>query len=191
MEPEDIPPQISGPLRHAAELEPLFAVPSAALDRIAAATAPTVKPGVLGPLREIVLTLAEVSAGGLKPAFRAGSDAAHAVRKVTYSASGLRLTLMLEPSSPGLPLGLPADYRVLGRLTLQDGAADDRAQGAKAGELSGVVAMRGPDGSYSTTLDEHGFFEVTVSSGVYRLEIALAQTRVVVPQLEVGVLESP
>lgn len=184
---QDIPPEIAGPVHRASGIEPMFAVPSGVLDRIASATAPTKQPGVIGMLREIVMTLVDASSGGLKPAFRSGANPAHAVRKLTYSASGLRLTLMLEPTAPGLPAGLPSDYRVLGRLTTQEGESITGAFGHR----TGAVVASGLIGSLSGTLDEHGFFEFTLASGVHRLEITLAETRVVVPQLEVGDVEGP
>lgn len=182
---QDIPPQITGPLERARRLEPMFAVPSGVLDRIASATAPIKKPGVADALREVVLRLVEASAGGLKPAFRSGANPAHAARKITYAAGGLRLTLMLEPAAPGLPSGLPSDYQVLGRLTSHEGGSLAAASGA----VMRVAQL--PDKSHSSSgrLDEHGFFELTLPPGKYRLEIALDELRVVVPQLDVGIAE--
>lgn len=182
-----IPPEVDGALSRAAAIEPMFAVPAAVLDRIASATAPAGRPGVVGTLREIVMTLVDASSGGLKPAFRAGANPSHGVRKLTYTAGGLRLTLMLEPTAPGLPAGLPSDYRVLGRLTRPAGESDKDA----CGTVEAMAVAPGPRASQSGVLDEHGFFELTLAQGVHRLEFAFASTRVVVPQLEVGSVEGP
>lgn len=176
MDHQDIPPEIADPLRRAAALEPLFAVDRGVLDRIAAATAPTTPGNLANSLGELVLTLVEGSTGGLRPAYRAGVNPTHAVRKMTFAAGGLRLSLMLDPGTPGLPLDLPAAYRVLGRVL-----------GAKAMQDC-AVRFRSSQGVKATTLDSHGFFELTLDPGVYRLEIALSdpETQLVVPQLDVG-----
>lgn len=184
---QDIPANLAEPLGRARSIEPNFAVGSAVLDRIASATAPGRPLAAIGTLREIVMMLVDSASGGLKPAFRSGANPAHAVRKLTSTANGLRLTLMLEPTAPGLPVGLPSEYRVLGRLTGHAGGSRADLPGIGAGS----VVASGPDGLRATTLDEHGFFELTLARGVHRLEITVAGTRVVVPQLGVGFVEGP
>lgn len=174
MEGRDMPDELAAGLGRAAALEPLFSVDRRVLDRIAAATSPGRLSSPAGALREVVLTLLESVAGGARPAFRAGATPTHEAAKLTYALGELRLTLLLDPTTPGLPLGLPVAYRVLGRLTGCQGAQGSvvRATTSAAPALS--------------ELDAHGFFELQLPSGVSRLELALPQTRVVVPLLEVG-----
>ncbi|MFI4917267.1 MAG: hypothetical protein ACIAS6_12275 [Phycisphaerales bacterium JB060] len=170
----DTPPPIAGSLERAHAIEPLFAVERAVLDRIAAATAPRPRSNPMGAIAELVMTLVEASAGGLKPAYRAGVDPTHAATKLTFASGELRLTLMLEPTTPGLPLGMPVSYRVLGRLT---GTADVAGR---------PVVASAKESSQDGTLDEFGFFELGLPSGLHRLEITLPTTLIVVPKLEVG-----
>jgi hypothetical protein len=73
---------------------------------------------------------------------------------------------------------MPVAYRLLGRLT-----------GAENARGCPVVASTNGN-SQEGALDELGFFELELPSGVHRLEITLPTTRVVVPQLEVGAPQS-
>jgi hypothetical protein len=175
MESRHIPDRLARSLDQAAAFEPLFAVERTVLARIAAATAPGRRASPLGAVGEIILSLLEPAAGGLRPAFRAGTNPTHAATKLTFTSGEVRLTLLLEPAASGLPVGLPMNYRVLGRLS----GAEDAA--------GSTVSATAPHSQAHSVLDGTGFFDLELPSGVHRLEIALARTKVVVPVLEVGI----